>query len=169
MRSQVSGVAIGPLPYPTAPCQARLSGHQCPLETVSVGSEGAVSHRRLWREKSLKGGSTRAAQGRAAGRVSKHLFAGGSGGLLAQGGGRGPWEGYESAPFLGHRAEPLSRFFNYQVEMRRPVNRAEGCQAHPGPSLVSRARCAEGDGEAGPVGGGACGRRGQLSSPASRF
>ena len=47
-------------------------GHQCPLETVSVGSEGAV--RRLWKEKGLKCGSTRAAQGGAASRISKHLF-----------------------------------------------------------------------------------------------
>lgn len=31
--------------------------------------------------------------------------------------------------------------------------RAEGCQAHPGPSLVLRARCAESDREAGPGGG----------------
>lgn len=60
------------MPFLAAPGQARLLGHQCPLETVSVGSEGAV--RRLWGEESLKCGSTRAARGGAALRISKHLF-----------------------------------------------------------------------------------------------
>lgn len=75
-------------------------GHQCPLETVSVGSEGAVSHRRLWRERSLKYNSTRAAHGRAAWRISKHLFGGGSGGLVGYGRGKGNLGGVQSAPFL---------------------------------------------------------------------
>lgn len=132
-----------------------MLGHQCPLETVSVGSEGALSHRRLWREKGRKCGSTRAAHGRAALRISKHLLGGGSGGLAGYGAGKEQLGGVQSAPFLGHRAEPLSRILNYQVGVRILINhRAEGCQALPGPFLVLRARCAEGDGEAGPVGTG---------------
>ena len=43
----MSGVATGPCPSPTAPCQARLSGHQCPLQTVSVGSKGAVKPQKV--------------------------------------------------------------------------------------------------------------------------
>lgn len=66
------GLLAMPLPHCPRPGQARLLGHQCPLETVSVGSEGAV--RQLWREKSLDCGSTRAARGGAALRISKHLF-----------------------------------------------------------------------------------------------
>lgn len=42
----------------------------------------------------MKCGSTRAAQGRAALRISKHLFGGGSGGLVKYGSGEGHGEGY---------------------------------------------------------------------------
>lgn len=74
---------------------------------------------------------------------------------MGYGGGKGQLGGVQSAPFLGHRAEPLSRILNYQVGMRILINhRAEGCQALPGPFLVLRTRWAEGDGEAGPVGTG---------------
>lgn len=70
-------------------------------------------------------------------------------------GGKEQLGGVQSAPFLGHRAEPLSRTLNYQAGVRILMNhRAEGCQALPGPFLVLRARCAESDGEAGPVGTG---------------
>lgn len=70
--------------------------------------------------------------------------------------GEGHLGGVRSAPFREHRAEPLCGFLNYQVGVRRLINyRAEGCQVQPGPPLAPRARCAEGDGEAGPGGGGA--------------
>lgn len=98
VRSQESGRSPGHASFPLP--QARLLGHQCPLETVSVGSEGAVSHRRLWRERSLKYNSTRAAHGKTAWRISKHLFGGGSGGLVGYGRGEGNLGGVQSAPFL---------------------------------------------------------------------
>lgn len=43
----MSGVVTRPCPTPTAPCQARLSGHQCPLDIVSVGSKGAVKPQKV--------------------------------------------------------------------------------------------------------------------------
>lgn len=96
VKSQGSGVATWPCPIPLP--YARLSGHQCPLETVSIGSKGAVSHRRLWREKSLKCGSTRAAQSRAALKISTYLFRGGSEGWWDW---RGKEEEYNQHLFLG--------------------------------------------------------------------
>lgn len=51
----MSGVATGPCPSSTAPCQARLSGHQCPLQTVSVGSKGAVKPQKVVEGEEPKG------------------------------------------------------------------------------------------------------------------
>lgn len=129
VKSQGSGVATWPCPIPLP--YARLSGHQCPLETVSIGSKGAVSHRRLWREKSLKCGSTRAAQSRAALKISTYLFRGGSEGWWDWRG-KGHLGGIQSASVLGHREEPLSGILNYQVGVRMLIScRAEGTAARP--------------------------------------
>lgn len=44
--------------------------------------------------------------------------------------GEGPLGGVQLAPFLGHRAEPLSRILIYQMGVGMLINpRAEGCQA----------------------------------------
>ena len=86
----MSGVVTQPCPSPTAPCPARLSGHQCPLDIVSVGSTGAVKQQKVVEGGELEVWQHQGSPDMAALRISRHLFGGGSGGPVRYGGGGTP-------------------------------------------------------------------------------